>query len=125
MRISDWSSDVCSSDLAILPGVVQVDCAIHHARRCFDIPANFHRIEALKFFHVLPAGARVRLELEFEAEKSRLGFCYRVGEVTHSSGRIRFELRGLACGPASLFRFSLIAKEPASDRKCAGWGKRG
>jgi len=76
---------------AILPGVVQVDWAVKQARGCFAIPGAFHRIEALKFFHVLPAGAEVMLVLEFDAEKARLNFSYQAGEITHSSGRIRFE----------------------------------
>ena len=76
---------------AILPGVVQVDWAIKEARKCFPVPCTFHRIEALKFFSVLPAGTRVKLELEFDASKARLGFSYHSGEITHSSGRIKFE----------------------------------
>jgi 3-hydroxymyristoyl/3-hydroxydecanoyl-(acyl carrier protein) dehydratase len=76
---------------AILPGVVQVDWAIKEARKCFAVPTTFHRIEALKFFSVLPAGTRVKLELEFDASKARLGFSYHSGEITHSSGRIKFE----------------------------------
>lgn len=76
---------------AILPGVVQVDWAIEQARKRFPIQGSFHRIEALKFFRVIRAGTRVSVELEFDPEKGRLSFCYRGGEVTHSSGRIKFE----------------------------------
>jgi 3-hydroxymyristoyl/3-hydroxydecanoyl-(acyl carrier protein) dehydratase len=76
---------------AILPGVVQVDWAVQQARRCFAIPSAFHRIEALKFFHVLPADTEVTLVLEFDAAKARLRFSYQAGEITHSSGRVRFE----------------------------------
>jgi 3-hydroxymyristoyl/3-hydroxydecanoyl-(acyl carrier protein) dehydratase len=75
----------------ILPGVVQVDWALAQARAHFDLAGNFHRIEALKFFKVLPAGAQVELELEFDAAKRRLTFTYRCGDVTHSAGRIKFE----------------------------------
>ncbi|WP_340115551.1 AMP-binding protein [Pelagibius sp. 7325] len=76
---------------AILPGVAQVDWAIQQARKWFSIRGPFQRIEALKFFHVIPAGACVEMALEFDAEKGRLTFQYRRGDVTHSSGRIRFE----------------------------------
>jgi acyl-coenzyme A synthetase/AMP-(fatty) acid ligase len=75
---------------AILPGVVQVDWAVKQARRHFAIPGAFQRIEALKFFHVLPAGAEVTLVLAFDADKARLSFSYQAGAITHSSGRIRF-----------------------------------
>src|SRR3546814_4575932 len=39
MRISDWSSDVCSSDLTI--AVQLLDCGIHHDR-IFDAVPTFH-----------------------------------------------------------------------------------
>jgi 3-hydroxymyristoyl/3-hydroxydecanoyl-(acyl carrier protein) dehydratase len=78
---------------AILPGVVQVDWAIEQGRKRFPIQGSFQRIEALKFFQVIRAGARVSIELEFDPEKGRLAFCYRGDGVTHSSGRIKFEAR--------------------------------
>src|SRR3546814_16625420 len=36
---------------AILHRFVQVDFAVLYARRCFDLPANFLRIEPFNFFH--------------------------------------------------------------------------
>jgi hypothetical protein len=68
-----------------------VDWAIQQARKRFPIRGPFQRIEALKFFHVIPAGACVEMALEFDPVKGRLIFHYRRGDVTHSSGRIRFE----------------------------------
>ena len=78
-------------EAAILPGVVQLDWAIQQAREFFPISGGFLRIEALKFFHVLPAGSDVRLQIDFDAEKSSLSFIYSTDEATHSSGRVRFE----------------------------------
>lgn len=75
----------------ILPGVVQIDWALAQARRHFDLEGSFHRIETLKFFKVLPAGAQVTLALEFDAAKKRLVFSYRSADATHSAGRIKFE----------------------------------
>lgn len=76
----------------ILPGVVQVEWAIKQARRCFSMPESFYRIEALKFFQVLPAETPVQLILEFDSEKARLTFSYEAGSTVHSSGHIRFEV---------------------------------
>lgn len=76
---------------AILPGVVQVDWAIRQACKRFPIKGSFHRIEALKFFRVIPAGVCVSMELDFDPEKDRLAFCYRTDAATYSSGRIKFE----------------------------------
>ena len=76
----------------ILPGVVQIDWALALARQHFNLEGAFHRIEALKFFRVLPAGVQVTLALEFDAAKKRLEFNYSSAGATHSAGRIKFEL---------------------------------
>ena len=76
--------------ISILPGVVQVDWALGYAREHFTLNGSFHRIEALKFFKVLPASSEVELGLQFDPEKRNLAFYYRRGDTVHSVGRIKF-----------------------------------
>jgi acyl-CoA synthetase (AMP-forming)/AMP-acid ligase II len=74
----------------ILPGVVQIDWAIKYARRHFDIPDRFSRIEALKFFNVLTAGDRVHLNLNYDPQTATLRFQFLGTEKKYSGGRVKF-----------------------------------
>jgi acyl-CoA synthetase (AMP-forming)/AMP-acid ligase II len=73
----------------ILAGVVQVDWAMRLAEERFGLVPQVLRIEALKFFEVIPAEARVDLELGYDADAGRLWFSYGAGERVCSSGRIQ------------------------------------
>jgi acyl-CoA synthetase (AMP-forming)/AMP-acid ligase II/3-hydroxymyristoyl/3-hydroxydecanoyl-(acyl carrier protein) dehydratase len=75
----------------ILPGVVQVDWAMEFAAVHFAIPEGRRRIEALKFFKILQAGAEVTLDLQYSPEKARLTFQYSTFETKFSSGRVIIE----------------------------------
>jgi acyl-CoA synthetase (AMP-forming)/AMP-acid ligase II len=72
----------------ILPGVVQVDWAIHYGRRYFPLPAIFKGINALKFQQVIQPAQPVRLELTHDAVKGSLQFRYASDAGQHSSGRV-------------------------------------
>jgi hypothetical protein len=72
----------------ILPGVVQVDWAIHYGRQYFTLPAIFKGINALKFQQVIQPAQPVRLELLHDAVKGNLQFRYASDAGQHSSGRV-------------------------------------
>src|SRR3546814_16276012 len=67
MRISDWSSDVCSSDLVYASGrVIEAGCWAHARRGFYDIharqatPITTHVLEQLGALHKIEAGIRGR-----------------------------------------------------------------
>jgi len=75
----------------ILPGVVQVDWAIHYGRQYFALPATFKGINALKFQQVIRPEAPVQLELVYDNAKSSLNFRYASAAGQHASGRVLLE----------------------------------
>ncbi|MES2076872.1 MAG: AMP-binding protein [Pseudomonadota bacterium] len=75
----------------ILPGVVQVEWAIHFGRQYFTLPARFKGINALKFQHVIRPDREVQLELLHDRQKNCLQFRYLSDEGQHASGRVMFE----------------------------------
>jgi acyl-coenzyme A synthetase/AMP-(fatty) acid ligase len=72
----------------ILPGVVQVEWAIHYGRRYFDLPARFKGINALKFQQVIQPDMPIQLELLHDAMKNILQFRYFSEAGQHASGRV-------------------------------------
>ncbi|NVD71135.1 AMP-binding protein [Duganella sp. BJB1802] len=72
----------------ILPGVVQVDWAIHYGRRYFSLPLQFKGINALKFQQVIQPETPVRLELLHDVAKGCLQFRYLSEAGQHASGRV-------------------------------------
>ena len=74
----------------ILPGVVQVEWALHYARLHLDLPAQFRAMHALKFQQPVLPDRPVRLALEFDASKASLQFRYLSDAGQHASGRILF-----------------------------------
>ena len=75
---------------AILPGVAQLDWAIRFAREAFALPPRFLRMEALKFQRVARPGDRIRLHMQWQAERSQLVFQYTSAHGPHASGRVVF-----------------------------------
>src|SRR3546814_4471838 len=81
MRISDWSSDVCSSDL--------------HLRSCFDLPARhlLSVFDARHRFHIMDLTEALRAEeflgrvLRRRADRSEEGG---VGKERVGTGRFRW-----------------------------------
>jgi len=72
----------------ILPGVVQVDWALHYGRQYFVMPAQFKGMNQLKFQHVIEPEQAVQLELVCDAAGKGLRFSYSSAAGQHSSGRI-------------------------------------
>ncbi len=73
-------------EVPILPGVVQLDWAIHFGGVYLGTSCDIRRIDALKFSRIVRPGALLTLELEPTSD----GFSFRFqhGAVTCSSGRI-------------------------------------
>jgi acyl-coenzyme A synthetase/AMP-(fatty) acid ligase len=76
------------TDAPLLPGVVQVEWALHFARLHLDLPAQFRAVHALKFQQPVLPDRPVRLALEYDAGKSSLQFRYLSDAGQHASGRI-------------------------------------
>ncbi|NGZ84072.1 AMP-binding protein [Duganella aceris] len=72
----------------ILPGVVQVEWAIHYGRQYFSLPPQFKGINALKFQQVIQPDMPVQLELLHDTSKGSLNFRYVSEAGQHASGRI-------------------------------------
>ncbi|MBP3141402.1 3-hydroxyacyl-ACP dehydratase [Aliivibrio fischeri] len=76
----------------LLPGVSQVDWAIHYAKQYLNVHSNFKGMEVLKFQEPILPNMEVELELKWDIEKSKLYFTYRSNKgdtvSNHASGRI-------------------------------------
>ncbi|MFC7422168.1 AMP-binding protein [Iodobacter arcticus] len=74
----------------ILPGVAQVDWALCLARELFELPAQFLRMEVLKFQQVILPNSQIQLELKTlnKGEETTLTFKFVSAVGTHASGRI-------------------------------------
>lgn len=75
----------------VLPGVVQVDWAIHYGRRYLALAGAFKGINALKFQQMIRPDQPVQLELAHDAAKGSLNFRYFSDAGAHASGRILLE----------------------------------
>jgi acyl-CoA synthetase (AMP-forming)/AMP-acid ligase II/3-hydroxymyristoyl/3-hydroxydecanoyl-(acyl carrier protein) dehydratase len=72
----------------VLPGVVQVDWALHYGRIHFGLDGPFGGINALKFQQMIRPQQPVRLELVHDGAKGSLNFRYFSDAGVHASGRI-------------------------------------
>lgn len=77
-------------NVAILPGVAQLDWAVRFGRDAFALPPRFLRMELLKFQRVARPGMRIRLHLEWLVQKHALAFRYESEHGPHASGRVVF-----------------------------------
>jgi acyl-CoA synthetase (AMP-forming)/AMP-acid ligase II len=84
LRYFDGHFDVAP----ILPGVVQVEWAIHYGRAYFALPPVFKSINALKFQQVILPEQPVLLELMHDTVKGGLNFRFSSEAGQHSSGRV-------------------------------------
>lgn len=75
-------------EIAVLPGVAQLDWAIEFAHSVFPLPARCLRVEALKFQRPVLPGGSLELRLNWQPEKSQLDFSFRSDAGIYSSGRI-------------------------------------
>lgn len=72
----------------LLPGVAQVDWAVHYGTTMLNTPTVFQGMEVIKFFKPLQPGSEVELELTWKADKQKLQFLFLSSEGKYSSGRI-------------------------------------
>jgi 3-hydroxymyristoyl/3-hydroxydecanoyl-(acyl carrier protein) dehydratase len=72
----------------VLPGVVQVDWAIHYGRLHFGLTGPFAGMNALKFQQMIRPGVPLSLELTWDEVKRSLNFRYFSDAGAHASGRI-------------------------------------
>jgi 3-hydroxymyristoyl/3-hydroxydecanoyl-(acyl carrier protein) dehydratase len=82
----------------ILPGVVQVDWAMHYGRTYFALPPRFAGINALKFQQVIGPDQPVLLELTYDtasdSANGTLTFQYHSDAGRHASGRVMLQSGG-------------------------------
>ncbi|MCK9237303.1 MAG: AMP-binding protein, partial [Thiopseudomonas sp.] len=72
----------------VLPGVVQVDWALHLAQQHMSLPNDFAGMEVLKFQQLVRPADEVSLSLRFEPRKNKLYFAFTMADTPCSSGRI-------------------------------------
>jgi len=73
---------------SLLPGVVQIEWAVHFGRQLFDISGEFSSLEVVKFKEVISPDQKVELTLQFKEDKKKLVFSYQSKNGACSSGRI-------------------------------------
>ncbi|GAL02446.1 (3R)-hydroxymyristoyl-[ACP] dehydratase [Photobacterium aphoticum] len=89
------------TDYPLLPGVTQIEWAVHFGRTCLSLAGDFAGMDALKFQQPILPDSQVTLTLTWSPEKDSLHFCY-TSQVdtqegddesaqmhTHASGRIK------------------------------------
>ncbi|OUS27094.1 hypothetical protein A9Q99_16060 [Gammaproteobacteria bacterium 45_16_T64] len=73
---------------SLLPGVVQIDWAVHFGRLHFHCEGQFSSLEVIKFKEVIAPNQQVKLTLSFNEDKQKLLFSYASETGACSSGRI-------------------------------------
>ncbi|MGD8112770.1 3-hydroxyacyl-ACP dehydratase [Vibrio sp. TRT 21S02] len=87
--------DFCGhfSHFPLLPGVTQIDWALHYAVELLNTPPAFKGMEVIKFQEPILPEAEALLTLSWDDEKQKLSFKYtsqRNGDlVVHSSGKMK------------------------------------
>jgi len=78
------------AQVPILPGVAQVDWAARLAAQVLPVPGpdRFLRLDALKFLQIIRPGCKIRLELDWHAERQMLAFTLSSDSGRHATGRI-------------------------------------
>lgn len=74
----------------VLPGVTQLDWAIHYGRALFDLPAAFLRLEQVKFQQLITPDLPLTLTLGHDPARHLLTFRFASEQGAHASGRIVF-----------------------------------
>lgn len=77
-------------EVAIVPGVTQIQWAVHYARQYLALNRIFSHMEVVKFKELLLPGQRLELTLHYQRTGCKLNFCYRSETTEYSSGRIYF-----------------------------------
>jgi hypothetical protein len=74
----------------VLPGVAQLDWALHYGREAFRPNGEPLRIEQLKFQALVRPDMQVTLALDWAPDTGALTFRYTSAAGTHASGRLVF-----------------------------------
>jgi acyl-coenzyme A synthetase/AMP-(fatty) acid ligase len=72
--------------LPILPGVLQIDWAVHLGAQHWPEVRSMASVERLKFMAPVPPGALLRLALSHDPARRQVRFAYRLGERHCASG---------------------------------------
>ena len=81
--------------IPIVPGVVQLQWAVHYAQHYLGLNRTFRHMEAIKFKELLLPDQPLELHLRFNDQAGKLDFCYRSETVEYSSGRLYFHELGI------------------------------
>jgi 3-hydroxymyristoyl/3-hydroxydecanoyl-(acyl carrier protein) dehydratase len=76
--------------IAIVPGVTQIQWAVHYARQYLGLTLVFSHMESVKFKELLLPGQRCELGLRYMKQVFKLEFRYRSENAEYSSGRLYF-----------------------------------
>ena len=77
-------------EIAVVPGVVQIQWAVHYARQYLGVARTFSQMEVIKFKELLLPGQCLDLSLCYHEAHCKLQFSYRSETTEYSSGRIYF-----------------------------------
>ena len=77
-------------EISVVPGVVQIQWAVHYARQYLGIARIFSQMEVIKFKELLLPGQCLDLSLCYPEAHCKLQFSYRSETTEYSSGRIYF-----------------------------------
>lgn len=78
-------------EVAVVPGVVQIQWAVHFARRYLHVTESFDHLEVIKFKELMLPDQQPKLTLNYSRRNGKLQFRFHAGEVEYSSGRIYFK----------------------------------
>lgn len=76
--------------IAVVPGVVQIQWAVHYARQYLAVSESFSHMDAIKFKELMLADQTLTLELALRRQPLKLEFRYHADGGEFSSGRIYF-----------------------------------
>jgi len=77
-------------EIAVVPGVVQIQWAVHYARLYMGLNRLFSHMEVIKFKELLLPGQCLELSLCYREAEGKLLFSYQSETTEYSSGRIYF-----------------------------------
>lgn len=76
--------------IAVVPGVVQIQWAVHYARQYLGLSETFSHMDAIKFKELMLPKQLLKLELTMRRQPLKLEFRYHANGGEFSSGRIYF-----------------------------------
>ena len=77
-------------EVSVVPGVTQIQWAVHFARQYLALNRAFSHMEVIKFKELLLPGQCLNLSLCYQEAACKLSFSYRSEATEFSSGRIYF-----------------------------------